>query len=156
VRSKDGELWLLVGLLAVLAYTSGAAIEDVTMSATQSLIDKLAYAIAIAEGFFSAGSRSQRNHNPGDFESDITGKAVGFDGPYVIYASDADGWEALKKQVSLMFGGSHVYNPSMTIDEVAYKYADGLHDPQGAANWAANVAGYLGVDGSTRLQDLSA
>jgi hypothetical protein len=155
--TRETELWILAGLLVLLVYTGGTAIQSISMETSQALIDKLAYAIAVAEGFFVSGSRSQRNHNPGDFETDITRKGVTMDGPYVVYANDTDGWEALKVQVSLMLSGrSRVYTPSMTISDVAYKYADGEHDPVGASNWAENVASQLGVDTSTRLQDLTA
>ena len=34
-----------------------------------SIVDKIAQAIAYAEGFFVTGSRPQRNHNPGDRKS---------------------------------------------------------------------------------------
>jgi hypothetical protein len=154
MKKSTWEFWVLLGLLAVLTYTGGSAIEEVVMSASQSIVNKIANAIAIAEGFFNPGSRPRKNHNPGDFERDITGKGVGFDGPYVIYANDEDGWDALKKQVALMFEGSSIYNPNMTISDVAYHYADGKHDPQGAANWAANVAAELGVDVDMRLIDI--
>lgn len=154
--NDEGLVWLLVGLLVVLAYQGGSVIVNAVEGSTQSVADKLAYAIALAEGFFVAGSRPQRNHNPGDLETDITGAGVGFDGPYVVYGSDADGWAALTQQVNLMFGGSHVYDPSMTIAQVGWHYADGADDPQGAASWAANVASQLGVTVDTPLSELTA
>lgn len=156
MTSRDeGLVWLLLGLLVVLAYQGGSVLVNAVGGSVQSIADKLAYAIAFAEGFFTAGSRPQRNHNPGDLETDITGAGVGFDGPYVIYGSDSDGWAALTQQANLMFGGSHVYNPSMTISQVAFHYADGTDDPQGAADWASNVASKLGVTVDTTLSELS-
>src|SRR5439155_3298961 len=88
----------------------------------EAVISKIADAIAFAEGFFVAGSRPHRNNNPGDLERDLTSKGRGWDGPYVIYATPQEGWEALLRQVRLMFGGSHIYKPSMTIAEVARHY----------------------------------
>jgi hypothetical protein len=117
---------------------------------SDDVISKIADAIAFAEGYFVSGSRPQRNSNPGDLERDITGKGIGWDGPYVMYATSQDGREALEHQVRLMFAGSHVYNPAMTIAEVAQHYT--ATDP---GIWARNVAGRLGVSVETRLRDIA-
>jgi hypothetical protein len=116
----------------------------------EAVIVKIADAIAFAEGYYAAGSRPHRNNNPGDLELDVTGRAVGHDGPYVIYASPQDGLDALKHQVCLMFEGSHVYKPSMTIAEVARHYTSTDQEA-----WARNVAARLGVGVETRLLDLN-
>jgi hypothetical protein len=113
------------------------------------VVSKLADAIAFAEGYFEAGSRPRRNNNPGDLERDVTGKGIGRDGPYVIYANPEDGMEALEHQVRLMFKGSHIYNPSMTIEEIAHYYT--ATDSQA---WAINVSSRLGVPPGTRLAQL--
>jgi hypothetical protein len=113
------------------------------------MISKIADAIAFAEGYFTADSRPRRNNNPGDLERDLTGKGVGWDGPYVIYATPEDGRSALEHQVRLMFAGSHIYNPSMTIAEIAHHYTS-----TDQAAWAGNVASYLGVTVDTRLEDV--
>ena len=114
-----------------------------------AVISKIADAIAFAEGYFAADSRPRRDNNPGDLERDPTGKAVGRDGPYVVYANPQDGMEALKRQVQLMFGGSHIYKPSMAIVEVARHYT--ATDPD---LWARNVSSYLGVTVETRLDEI--
>ena len=114
-----------------------------------AVISRIADAIAWAEGFFVPGSRPHRNNNPGDLERDVTGKRVGFDGPYVVYATFEDGWEALEHQVRLMFGGSRIYKPSMTIAEVARHWT--ATNPEA---WAKNVAARLWVGVNTRLEDI--
>jgi hypothetical protein len=119
------------------------------MNASETVICKIADAIAFAEGYNVPDSRPRRNNNPGDLEQDVTGKAIGYDGPYVVYASPQDGLDALKHQVRLMFKGSHIYQPSMTIGEVACHYT--TTDPEA---WARNVAGHLGVSIQSRLEDL--
>ena len=91
----------------------------------------------------------RRNNNPGDLERDLTRKGIGFDGPYVIYATAQDGREALEQQVRLMFAGSHIYKPSMTIAEVARRYTS-----TDAGIWAKNVAAHLGVPVNTRLEEV--
>lgn len=114
-----------------------------------SIVSKLADAIAFAEGFYVPGSRPCRNNNPGDLERDVTGKGVGMDGPYVIYTTPQDGWDALKHQVTLMFEGSHVYKPSMTIAEMASHYTS-----TEVGSWSANVARRLGVAVTTQLDQI--
>jgi hypothetical protein len=116
-----------------------------------AVISRIADAIAFAEGYFASGSRPRRNNNPGDLERDLTGKGVGWDGSYVIYPNPGDGLEALQHQVRLMFAGSHIYKPSMTIAEVARHYT--LTDPD---IWARNVAGHLGVSMNTKLEEIKA
>lgn len=113
-------------------------------------IKRLARAIGFAEGFNIAGSRPQRNHNPGDLTLDVTGKGVGKDGPFVVYATDEDGQSALEWLVTLMLTGrSTIYTPTMTIAEVSTHYTQ---TEQGS--WAANVAGYLGVSVNTPINSV--
>jgi hypothetical protein len=119
------------------------------MNISETVISRIADAIACAEGWNAPASRPRRNNNPGDLEQDVTGKAIGHDGPYVIYASPEDGLDALKHQVRLMFKGSRIYNPSMTIAEVAGRYSSTQRDA-----WARIVAARLGVGIGTRLEDL--
>jgi hypothetical protein len=120
-----------------------------TFSVSGAVVSKIAEAIAFAEGYFVSGSRPRRNNNPGDLERDVTGKGIGRDGPYIRYATAQDGREALEHQVRLMFAGSHVYDPSMTIAEVARHYT--ATEP---AIWALNVASRLGVTVETRLNEI--
>lgn len=115
-----------------------------------AVISKIADAIAFAEGYFVSGSRPQRNNNPGDLERDITGKGIGWDGPYVIYANAHDGREALERQVRLMFSGSHIYRPSMTIAEMASHYT-----ATDSSDWAHNVATHLGISTATRIEEIT-
>jgi hypothetical protein len=115
------------------------------------VISRIVDAIAFAEGYFVSGSRPRRNNNPGDLERDLTGKGIGWDGPYVIYPTAEDGRQALEHQVRLMFAGSHIYKPSMTIAEVAHHYTSTEADL-----WALNVAHYLRVTTETRLDGIPA
>ena len=115
-----------------------------------AIIKQFARAISRAEGFQIPDSRPARNHNPGDLTVDTTGKGIervpqGF----VQYATDADGWQALERQVSLMFNGSQIYNSTMTIADVAFRYTT-----TDQAAWAMIVAQTLGVTISTRLDEL--
>jgi hypothetical protein len=114
-----------------------------------AVVSRIADAITFAEGYFVPGSRAYRNNNPGDLERDLTGKGVGWDGPYVIYGTAQDGRDALERQVRLMFAGSHIYNPAMTISEIARHYT--ATDPD---VWARNVAVRLGVTTETKLEEI--
>lgn len=118
-----------------------------------AVIDKIAKAIAFAEGFYVPNSRPARNHNPGDMERDLINKAVGWDGPFPIYSCDDDGWGNLYIQISRFYQGSAIYNPTMTIKQIATHWTEDT--PMGAqADWASNVAKQLNVSVDTRLVDI--
>lgn len=140
--------WLLIGL-GVLILLGGGGAAFVINSNYSPLVNKVARAIGIAErGSAEIDSGNVLNNNPGDIEDGA--------GNLIQYATLEDGWNALLHQVHLFFGGSKLYNPSMTINQVAYLYADGAHDPAGAQAWASNVAAELGVSPDTPLSSLTA
>lgn len=135
---------------------SGTVVGEAITAASSAVesvadpVDALAKAIATAEGFYVDGSRPQRNHNPGDMTADLVGKGVGYDGPFVIYATDDDGWSNLKAQIQKWFDGtSRNADSSSTIADLAGFYTN---TEQGA--WANNVANALGVSTDTSLSDL--
>lgn len=112
--------------------------------------------IASAEGFFVAGSRAARNHNPGNLTLDITDTGVGNDGMFVVYGNDNDGWAALHRQVELILtDASTIYNSQMTLREIGQKYAS-TSTPNEQLNWAINVAARLGIDIDTPVSTLLA
>lgn len=136
--------WISAGSVAVPEGNGGSGTTD--GGGTADIVTLFSEAIAYAEGFWKAGSTPQQKNNPGDLKSG---------GVIRTFASADDGWQALYTQVGLMFyGGSAYYNSSMSIAQIGWIYADGTHDPNGAANWAANVAGHLGVSSDTTLNDL--
>ena|SRR5215831_14858030 len=152
-----GAEWVFIGIIVVLALGAGWAVAaPMTPPANGNpilpfprVVIVLAQAIAFAEGFYVAGSKPQRQNNPGSLTSGS--------GTILSYATAEDGWNALYDQVQAMFTGQSVYyNVSMSISSVAYWYADGAHDPQGATNWARNVASQLGVTPDTTLATLAA
>lgn len=155
--------WLILGAFVLVALGGGAVVTNQLTSGNGAsgggsfpdFVMLFAEAIASAEGFFRSGSRPQRNNNPGDLTLAFGQPTTGKDGSFPIFATVDAGWTALYTQVNEMFfGGSAYYNPSMTIAQVGYTYANGANDPQGAANWAVNVASYLGVTSDTVLSDL--
>lgn len=107
----------------------------------------LGRAIAVAEGFGIPGSRPTRDHNPGDMTADLIGRAVGKDGPFVVYANDDDGFLNLFYQVDeWLNGSSHHASPTSTIQQVSEFYT-----ANDSATWANNVANHLGVPVDTPI-----
>lgn len=110
--------------------------------------------IALAEGFYVAGSRAARNHNPGNMTLDLIGKKIGMDGMFVVYANDADGWANLRRQVEkILTNASGIYDSQMTLREIGQKYAN-TSPPDEQLAWAINVASKLGIDIDTPVSTL--
>lgn len=126
-----------------------ARYQDFNMLLNEA-IDLFANAIAVAEGYFVSDSRAQRNHNPGNLTVDTTGTSIGRDGMFIVYGSATDGWDALKKQVSLILtNASQIYNSEMTIYEIAQRYTTTEQ-----LAWAQNVARTLGISPDTKISAL--
>lgn len=149
MKRGDWSVWLVLGFLALMA-GAGTGIEYMNLSDLEKRVQLLSDAIETAEGYHEPGSRPNRNNNPGDLELDITQTAIGQDGPFMVYATYADGRAALEHLVRLMLTDtSHIYNSSMTIDQVASHYTATEQDA-----WAANVAAFLGVTPGTSIGDI--
>ncbi len=116
-----------------------------------SKIEDIIYRVAVAEGFFVAGSRPARNNNPGDLEE---AGDLGVDsGGYGVFSSASQsspyvgtGWDAARNQWRLIFtGASKYYSPDWTWAQIAQSYDRG-GDWQ---NWLNNV----GLDGTQVVND---
>jgi hypothetical protein len=143
-------LLMIVALIGV-GYVLLNAMGGTVNTEANDGVKKLAQAIASAEGFFSPGSRPARNHNPGDMTRDLIAKAVGVDGPFVVYATDADGWANLYAQINLWLSGHSEYaDPSSSIADLATFYTT----TQQSA-WAVNVANHLGVSTDTSIGEIA-
>ncbi|MGH9770306.1 MAG: hypothetical protein ACRD4Q_01170 [Candidatus Acidiferrales bacterium] len=151
---------LAVGALIIIGEVMSGSFDNASASysptapvspypVTNSVTSALANAIARAEGFFSEGSIPSSANNPGDIEIGDQGQGT-IAGKTVFGTLDA-GWNALYNQINLMLTGrSSVYDPSMTINQVAQLYTGGDQ----ASAWANNVASALGVTPDTTLSDL--
>lgn len=111
-------------------------------------IDSLAQAIARSEGF-NAGSVGTSANNPGNLELGDVGYgtvAAANGNNLTVFGSLQDGWKALtnvlNKDVS---GQSSIYDPNESLDSFMNTYSGGN------ANAGSNVAGFLGVPGSTPI-----
>lgn len=80
---------------------------------------KLIQAMAKQEGFGVPGTRSTKNHNPGDLEYGNFAKshgAIGTDGRFAIFPDDATGFAAMQELLRARYGG-------MTLQDALDKYA---------------------------------
>jgi hypothetical protein len=166
------------GLLTVLVIATTAALGLEMMSARQAVavqvppvpnivaasdaierrIDELAYAIAVAEGYFAEGRHDGRTlphllNNPGSLKKPALGAAelpTWKDTGLVWFPAPDMGWAALRHQVRLMLmGTSGIYAHTDSLMSVGDKYADG------DVNWGANVATTLGVPPGRTLGELA-
>jgi hypothetical protein len=143
---KRSSVWVFIFIGAGLLLTGGIGLIGVSPT-----IRRIGEAIATAEGFYVEGSRSSRNNNPGDLTVDLNGKGIAKDGMFIVYSNAADGFDALYKQISEWFAGTSSYiSADMSITQAAQVYS-----PDGAGNWASNVAHYLGVSTDTPLSQIS-
>jgi hypothetical protein len=113
---------------------------------------KLARAIAKAEGFGIKNSVSTRYHNPGDIRASHGVKYFGQIGintrGYVIFKDDRAGWAALEGQIEkIITGASRFYNVNMTLAQISRSYAT-------SSIWVKNVAKNLGVTPATWLFEI--
>ncbi|OFW99444.1 MAG: hypothetical protein A3E78_04280 [Alphaproteobacteria bacterium RIFCSPHIGHO2_12_FULL_63_12] len=112
-------------------------------------IRRFADAIAYAEGFYAAGNPIPRRlNNPGDLKASAV-PSIGKDASgHLEFATIADGWEALHRQLWLIVvGKSRVYTLDMTLEQMGAKYAEG-------PTWASNVAQRLGCGRTATLRSL--
>lgn len=116
---------------------------------SQSVVQPVANAIALAEGFNVPGSVPQRSNNPGDLFLGDKGSGLAANGE-TVFASITAGWNALYNQVVLMLDGqSSHYSPSQTFSQIASIYTGG-DNPSG---WATTVSGALGLTPDNTLND---
>ena len=136
---------LFLGAYVIYSAVSGG------IPVTNENVKKIAEAIAFAEGFYVAGSRPARNHNPGDMTLDLVGKAIGKDGPFVVYATDSDGWSNLYAQVEAWLNGDSAHADSTsTITDISLFYTT-----TDQTAWATNVANHLGVSTDTAIGEVA-
>lgn len=147
----------LIGLGVFLALQSRASAT--THDDAMTMIDppggypapvvRFARAIAAAEGFGIVGAIPTRQHNPGNLKTSSV-PSIGADTQgHLIFATDADGWLALYRQIALIVSGrSRYYSLDMTLADMGARYAGD------SAAWTANVARGLGVSPGATLREI--
>lgn len=104
-------------------------------------MDALMQGIAKAEGFGIPGKLPTVRHNPGSLTAN---------GQLRTFATDGEGWAALRHQLDLIFSGqSAYYSPDMSILDLARVWTG----EDNAAGWAATVSQYVGLPSSSRIGD---
>lgn len=154
--------WIVLGGLAAWAATAQTAatqqLDDVSTIDGDPMVTfgagvvVFAQSIARQEGFGVPGARPTRNHNPGNLTGRMWTGQVDAQG-FAIFATDAQGWDALYRQLQLIANGrSRVYSPQMTIAQMAAKYSP-KPDP---TTWADNVSAFAGFTPDTTLDTVFA
>lgn len=106
-------------------------------------------AIARMEGFYSKGTRPNRNHNPGDIQYGKFAAAHGAlasDGRFAIFPDDETGFAAMK---ALLSGPSY---EGMTVEEALNKWAPPVENDVSA--YLENVCKWVGCQPSDLIGPL--
>jgi len=127
----------------------------------EKVIDLLASTIAYQEGFYKNGSLAQRQNNPGNLIFVGQSKATLGEKGFCKFATEKDGWEALKFQLNYIFDGKskyYDYNCSLLLpdfsinDFVAVWASTSPHNEKVA--YANAIARVFGVSPETPLNEL--
>lgn len=147
---KGAFIFVGLGAGALALYFIDKNLNGGSLASALTPTHAIAEAIATAEGFYVPGSRPARNHNPGDMTEDLIGRATGRDGAFVVYETDADGWQNLYAQINLWFDGrsSHA-NADSTLADIS-----GFYTADNQQSWLQTVAQKLGVSPDTRIGNL--
>lgn len=153
------KLIVLLGLVAGALYMFSKSSNPIVsiMSGGQSLIRKIAQAIAEWESGGDSGALNFRYNNPGNLSWDRPlstvpwAGAVGIgDQDIVIFDSIDSGWAALYHQLNLIFSGkSDAYSPDWNFYQIFNRWAAKNGD-----NYARFVAGRVGADPNMSWADL--
>jgi hypothetical protein len=111
----------------------------------------MAQAIARQEGFFSPGSLSQRNNNPGNLR--IWGQQPIVRG-YAQFSDPESGWRALRRQVQLNIARGLTVEQFFAGKPGVYAGYAPAKDGNDPATYAANVARWTGVPQGTPLNQI--
>lgn len=120
-------------------------------------IEAWAQAVQKHEGYYP-GSRSYRNHNPGNFRCSglVMGElgAIRCDDNFAVFPDFETGWAALVQFLTYAADGSlRAYNPEMTLYEFYAVYAPG-GDGNYPKGYAESVANDLGLPATTKIGTL--
>jgi hypothetical protein len=116
-------------------------------------LDKLATAIAHAEGFGKRGTIPSRYHNPGDLKASsaslrLAGQVRIGKAGHIVFKDDEAGKTALKNCILMMMDGrSAHFQADMTLSQMARVYAENWRP------WVRIVAGELAVPTTMTLRE---
>lgn len=145
-----GIISILTNLLNILKQILNENTED----KKQKVIKQLAQVIATQEGFWVSGSLPQRLNNPGALIYVGQENSIRDDSGFAHFVSAEAGWNALYKQLDLIFSGkSRYYTPEMTIQEFVDRWASISPEDERLA-YANAIAKAFGVDINTPLNQL--
>jgi hypothetical protein len=138
--------------LAVAVLIFALSMAGQAQSPDGQKVNALAAAISHAEGFGVRGAIPSRYHNPGDLKANRSSDPwpgqvrIGTAG-HIVFRDDESGKAALRDCIIKMVDGRSVYfNPNMTLNQVARRYA------QNWSPWVKIVSKDLGVPPTTTLR----
>ena len=117
-------------------------------------VSSFANAIARFEGYNVSGSVAQRNNNPGNLRSGAGQTGVDANG-YAIFPSPDAGFAALDNQINLNIARGLTLNQFFAGEPGVYPGYAPSADSNNPAQYAATVAGWLGIDPNTPLQAIA-
>lgn len=134
-------------LVVVMARNTSTGGSGVLQPASEK-VWAFARAIATAEGWDNPAYRYRHLNNPGNIKGTVNGTFQ-----LLSYPTEADGWNALIRQIEIMVSGrSRYYSAEMTLEEVARIYTG----EAAYMNWARNVSRKLGVPTTATLGEILA
>jgi hypothetical protein len=104
-------------------------------------------AIAREEGFYVAGTRAQRNHNPGNIEFGKFSQAHGAlhgDPRFAVFSNDADGFACMHA----LFQGAY---QGLTVQQAITKWAPPTEND--TASYVSNVCRWTELTPDTVIDD---
>lgn len=114
-----------------------------------SLTESIAQAIAQMEGFYTPGTRPNRNNNPGDL---ISWGSTPTSGGFAVFPTAQDGWNALYQQINLNISRGLTLNEFFAGKPGVYPgYAPSGSAGNNPQQYAAFVAQQVGIDPNTPL-----
>ena len=118
-----------------------------------SLVDGISQAIAQMEGFNTPGTIAQRDNNPGNLRSGPGQTGTDSRG-YAIFPDVATGWAALNNQVQINISRGLTLQEFFAGKPGVYAGYAPSADSNNPTNYANFVAGRIGIDTSTPLDQI--
>lgn len=118
-----------------------------------SLTESIAQAIAQMEGFYTPGTRPNRNNNPGDL---ISWGSTPTSGGFAVFPTAQDGWNALYSQVDKNIGRGLTLQEFFAGKPGVYGGYSPSADANNPAGYANFVAGQTGIPETVPLNSLNA
>lgn len=119
-----------------------------TNKAYNDLIFRLAYAIALMEGYFALGTIAQRNNNPGNLRR---WGSFPTESGFAKFPNQVTGWNALFRQIDLNISRDLTLIEFFSGKPGVYPGYAPAADSNKPVDYALFVNRWLGIDPSTKI-----